>query len=245
MPIETTYYKKPPIYDITPFTLQDFPNLSACILWFIGCNFRCLYCHNPDIVLTNKGKKHVNEIWHFLQSRQKLLEGVVVSGGECTLYPGLKLFLEKVRSLNFKIKLDTNGTNPTMIKSLCEQKLIDYIALDYKAPAGKFLQITKCKNHKAVFQTLDYLCSSNTPFEVRTTVHTSILNEDDINQIIIDLEARNFLGTYYLQNFTQCKTLFPLPDQKRELDFNLLHQPREFIIKARGFLESSPKLPYN
>ena len=81
------------------------------------------------------------------------------------------------------------------------------------------MQITKCKNQKAVFQTLDYLCSSNTPFEVRTTVHTSILNEDDINQIIIDLEARNFLGTYYLQNFTQCKTLFRLPDQKRGTGF--------------------------
>ena len=102
------------------------------------------------------------------------------------------------------------------------------MALDYKSPVSKFSQIAKCKNRTAVSQTLDYLCSSNTPFEVRTTVHTNVLNEGDINQIIIDLEARDFIGTYYLQNFAQCKTLFPWPDQKRELDFNLLRQPRGF-----------------
>ena len=226
-----------PIYSITPFTLQDFPNHTACILWFGGCNFRCAYCHNPELVLCADKPKAMQDVWAFLQSRQKLLDGVVLSGGECTLAPKLDVFVEKLRSLGFKVKLDTNGSNPSLLEYLCNSRLIDYVALDYKAPESCFEKITGYRNKVFFFQSLDYLCrKSNIPFEVRTTVHTELLDEKDIAEIIYDLDTRHFKGELYLQNFISSgETLSYLPPQKRVLDVSLLPIPKHFTIKTRNF----------
>lgn len=224
-----------PICDITPFTLQDFPDHTACILWFKYCNFRCMYCYNVDIVKGSMVKKNIPEIWEFLRSRIGLLDGVVLSGGECTLYSGLRSFVANVRSLGFKIKIDTNGSNPAIIKSLCSSNLVDYIALDYKAPQYLFSKITKYHNQEPFFETLDYLCNSSTNFEVRTTVHTALLNEIDVANIIYDLDSRNYRGVYYIQCFNASKTLYPMPAQTHFLDIEALPIPQNFTIKTRNW----------
>lgn len=224
-----------PICDITPFTLQDFPNHTACILWFYSCNFRCLYCYNVDLVERKMPPKKPSEIWDFLNSRKGLLNGVVLSGGECTLYPNLQDLIKDIRSLGFKVKIDTNGTNPEMLKLLCQNSFVDYISLDYKAPDYLFSKIVKYKNPEPFFETLDYLCGGNVEFEVRTTVHTELLSEVDVTNIILDLDKRNFRGTYYIQNFNDTKTLSKLPKQTRVLDISLLPTPQNFIIKTRNW----------
>ncbi len=226
----------PPICALTPFTLQDFPDHTACILWFAGCNMRCLYCHNPDIVLRNRPIVPIGEIFAFLQSRQKFLDGVVFSGGECTMFPGLIDLICHIKRLGFKIKLDTNGINPSVVKELIELELIDFIALDYKAPERHFERVTGRKHGFELFhETLSFLCQSGLACEIRTTVHTALLNERDIRAIIADLESCGYQGNYYIQNFVNTKTLGNLEEQERLLDFKLLPSPRNIKIIARNF----------
>src|SRR5690606_32859804 len=125
-----------PIYSITPFTLLDYPNHPACILWFAGCNMRCLYCYNPDIVL-GKGKLSVDDARNFLKSRQSLLQGVVFSGGECTLHPDLVPLARIAKTMGYQVKIDTNGTKPEVLEKLLNEKLVDYIAMDFKGLGEK------------------------------------------------------------------------------------------------------------
>jgi pyruvate formate lyase activating enzyme len=189
-----------PLYDITPFTALDYPDHLATVFWFAKCNMRCAYCHNRDIVF-GEGKISVEEALAFLDRRVGLLEAVVLSGGEATLYEGLPQLCRQIRQKKFKIKLDTNGLNPEMIRELVEKKLVDYIALDYKAPKEKFLSLTKDKHFNRFSETLNFLIKKGFPFEVRTTVHSDLLRVEEINRIIKDLEKRGYCGTYYLQPF--------------------------------------------
>ncbi len=189
-----------PIYDITKFTTLDFPKNLAAILWFCGCNMRCPYCYNSPIVF-GSGTISIQETLDFLKTRINKLTGVVLSGGECTLYPNLEELCNEIKSLGFKIKIDTNGTNPKLIKKLIKNELVDYIALDYKAPKNKFESITKNTNFNAFENTLNSLIQADFPFETRTTVHSDLLNEEDINCIIDDLYSKNYSRIYYIQNY--------------------------------------------
>ena len=188
------------VYDITKFSHLDYPNHLASIIWFSGCNMRCEYCYNKDIVLSNEGKYNLYDVINFLKDRVALLDGVVLSGGEATNHYLVELCRE-IKNLGFKIKLDTNGTNFKNLQTLCELKLIDYIALDYKAPAYKYKEITKSNKFNEFSVSLQYLISSNIDFEVRTTLHADLLDEEDINQIIKDLNSRGYKNTYFIQKF--------------------------------------------
>ena len=163
---------------------------------------RCSYCYNGDIVFS-KGKQSLDEALAFLQRRVGLLEGVVLSGGEATMFSGLPEFCRKIKALGFKIKLDTNGTNPQMIKELMDEELLDYVALDYKAPAAKFHAITKSKNSADFEESLELLLTADIEVEVRTTLHSDLLDEDDISTIAADLEKRGYNGIYYIQEFVR------------------------------------------
>ena len=124
------------LFEITPFSLLDYPKEMACIAWIAGCNMRCAYCHNPAIVL-GKGTKPDDELIAFLEKRIGKLTAVVFSGGEATLYAGLPDLMRRVRAMGFKIKLDTNGSRPDVLRGLLDEKLLDYVALDYKCPLEK------------------------------------------------------------------------------------------------------------
>ena len=227
---------KLPICDITPFTMQDFPDYTACILWFAGCNMRCVYCHNPELVLGKKKLLAWQDVLQFLEERKKLLDGVVLSGGECTLSPELPEFIKYLRKIGYKIKLDTNGLLPDILQKLLLENQLDYIALDYKAPKDKFLDIVERGDFNEFKQSLEILCKNSVPFEVRTTVHTALLNEDDITKIIDDLQENNFTGNYYLQNYQDSpKTIKPMQKQVRKLDISMITQPDSFSIQMRNF----------
>jgi len=211
------------IYSYQKFSSLDFPNRLSAIIWFSGCNMRCPYCYNKDVVF---GEKRIeeDEFLEFLKKRVGLLDGVVFTGGCPTLYPNLINFAKKIKNLGFEIKLDTNGINYEIIKELVENKLVDYIALDFKAPPKKFEQITKNRHYDKFEKTLDFLINSDIKFEVRTTVHTDLLDENDINEIIKILHNKGYKNTYYLQNFfeTDKETIGNIAPQKRVLDINKL-----------------------
>lgn len=221
------------IYTITKFTALDYPDHLSAIIWFAGCNMRCSYCYNPDIVF-GKGKVSEEELFSFLESRIGLLEGVVLSGGECTLYDNIEEICKKIKSLGFKIKIDTNGTNPDTLISLIKQNLVDYIALDFKAPEYKFKEITGNKNFEMFLKSLIYLIDLKFKFEVRTTVHSDLLNEEDINWIINLLEKVGYNNTYYIQNFRDNSiTIGELENQKRRINKDFFSE--KFKIELRNF----------
>lgn len=193
------------IYDFTPFTHLDYPNHLACIVWFSGCNMRCSYCYNKDIVLAKNGKYSPQDILDFLKKRVGLLDGVVLSGGEASMQDLLP-FCKEIKSRGFKIKLDTNGTNPKLIESLLDLDLLDYIALDYKAPQAKFAKVTLSNKFDEFSQTLDLLLERNFPFEARTTLHLDLLDEEDINAIAYDLTSRGYKKPYFVQLFRDTGT---------------------------------------
>lgn len=228
-----------PIHNVTPFTMLDYPDHLACIIWFSGCNMRCGYCHNPDLIAA-KGKFSLEQVKVFLTKRANQLEAVVLSGGEASLYPDLVPFARFVKSLGYKVKLDTNGSRPDRLKTLIDQGLVDYVALDYKAPADKYPSVCDFTDFHLFSKSLDLLCQQEkASFEVRTTVHTDLLNEEDIICMMRDLENRGYQHPYYIQNF-RClekqKILTDLPEQKRCLDINMLQEYSvSFPLEFRNF----------
>ena len=214
-----------PFHAITPFTMLDYPDRIACILWVAGCNMRCLYCHNPQIV-TGKGAIGEQEALAFLGARRGLLEAVVFSGGEATAWPRLAPFIRQVKAFGFAIKLDTNGLRPDVLASLLAEGLLDRVALDYKAPASRFHAVTGTKAYARFERSLDILCKQDTvPFEVRSTIHSSLLDENDILDMAHDLARRGYRGTYAVQRAIagpDRPTLGDLPADMRAIDVTRL-----------------------
>ncbi|MBL7890781.1 MAG: anaerobic ribonucleoside-triphosphate reductase activating protein [Bacteroidia bacterium] len=189
-----------PIYNITPFTLLDYPDKTACIFWFAGCNMRCVYCYNPNIVL-EKGKLTIDQAINFIEKRKGLLDAVVLSGGECTGYKGIINLAEKIKKHNMLVKIDTNGSRPDVIEKLINKNCIDYVALDLKGLDDTFLKITKSKLNKKFDETLKILINSKIPFEIRTTFHSDLLSVNEIEEMAEYIYQIGYRGTYYLQNY--------------------------------------------
>ncbi len=189
-----------PIYNITPFTLLDYPGRTACILWFAGCNMRCVYCYNPDIVL-GKGRLSIGEATAFLRSRRGLLQGVVLSGGECTLHPAIFPLLEAAKEYGFDVKIDTNGSRPSVLEALLARQLVDYVALDFKALEHRFHTVTQSGLFSAFAESLSLLNRSDVSFEVRTTVHSDLIGLADLQEMVKFLQHADYRGKYYIQHY--------------------------------------------
>lgn len=183
---------------------------------------RCDYCYNKEIVFAKSGNYTTDDVLEFLKTRINMLEAVVLSGGEASSHD-LVEFCKAIKKLGFKIKLDTNGTYFLQVKRLLELNLLDFIALDYKAPKEKFTQITHSNKYNEFSKTLDYLLNEFENFEVRTTLHNDLLNTDDINEIIKDLTSRGYDKNYYIQLFQDTgESIANLSAPKSSFDKNLL-----------------------
>ena len=228
---ENNFVNTKSVYDITKFTQLDYPNQLACIIWFSGCNMRCDYCYNKDIVLSKNGVYDLYDVINFLKDRIGLLDAVVLSGGEATDHYLVELCRE-IKELGYKIKLDTNGTNFTNLKELCELGLIDFVALDYKAPPSKYKEITKSTKFNEFSISLQYLIMSDIDFEVRTTLHADLLNEDDINEIIKDLDSRGYKNSYFIQEFMETDSnIGNLEAPKSSFDKNKLLDSLDVVFR--------------
>jgi pyruvate formate lyase activating enzyme len=170
---------------IQEVTLIDYPGEIACTLFFYGCNFRCGFCHNPELVLKSNEKDYSKDtILKFLKKRQGELEGVCITGGE-PLMTLEKSFLQKIKDLNYLIKLDTNGTFPDKLKELIDNKLIDFISMDVKSSQDKYNEITNSKVNLKNIEKSMKLISNLKNYEFRITILEKFHDEKEIQKIAI------------------------------------------------------------
>ena len=228
----------PQIHNVTPFTMLDYPGKTACVIWFSGCNMRCGYCHNQEIV-EGKGRFTADQVMGFLKKRKDLLDGVVLSGGEPSLFKDIVGFSAKIKKLGYALKLDTNGSRPAIVRKMLDKNLLDYVAIDYKAPFPLYKKVTETHLFGKFDETLSMLChQKKVSFEVRTTVHRDQLDEQAIADIMEDLSVRGYKGVYYVQNYTNndgTPVLGNLPPQTKILDIQKLPPSKGFTIEFRNF----------
>ncbi len=195
------------------FSLIDYPQKMSAVIFTQGCNFRCSYCHNPELVLPQEFHTPLLEkdVLAFLEKRRHQLEGVVISGGEPTLQKDLIPFLRKIKKMGYAIKLDTNGSHPEVLQSVISQKLVDYIAMDIKSPLEKYHLFTQGNDYLAeIKSSIEMIRTSALDYEFRTTYVKSVLSEKDISKILEILKGDK---AYHTQSFipvTKNKYVFAL-----------------------------------
>lgn len=199
---------------ITPFTALDFPEHTACVLFLAGCNMRCKFCHNSEFVLPEKIRQikdtflEEEVVFSFLEKRIGKLQGVVISGGEPTVHAELDTFIQNIKRLGFKVKLDTNGNNPFRLKALIDAKLLDYIAMDVKTSLETYQQLVGQMAHPNLIEaSMDLIRISGVPYEFRSTLIREF-HTQDILQDMAELFSSK-LDTVYLQQFRSGTTLDP------------------------------------
>jgi pyruvate formate lyase activating enzyme len=195
-------------------TLIDYPGKIACVVFLAVCNFRCPWCYSSELVLPLKIAKQPRiseqEFFNFLRDRKGLIEGVVVCGGEPTVNKELPNFIEKIKQAGFFVKLDTNGSNPLMLKDLIESRLVDYVAMDIKtAPSNKVYNAILGEGVKFsdIEESVKFLQASNIDFEFRTTVVPEVHSKAEFAEIANWIGGNNV--KYYLQSFRAEKTIDP------------------------------------
>jgi pyruvate formate lyase activating enzyme len=195
------------IHGLQKMTLLDYPGYVACTVFLNGCDFRCPYCHNFELVDgTAQALMDDEEFFAFLGKRKGLLDGVCISGGEPLLHTDIEDFIRRIREIGYKVKLDTNGYHPDMLKKLIDEGLLDYIAMDIKNSFAKYAVTTGAPNidTSIIKKSISIIMNSGVDYEFRTTVTGGLHQADDFEQIgamIPDAKA------YYLQQFTMRDTV--------------------------------------
>ena len=188
-------------------SLIDYPGLICAVVFLQGCNFKCSYCHNPELVDPSMFRTCMreNDIFDFLDTRKGKLDAVSITGGEPTIQDKLPAFIKQIRKMGFAVKMDTNGSQPKVIKNLLADRLLDFIAMDIKAPLEKYKEIVKTPvNTDSIKESINLILKAEIPYEFRTTIVESQLGENDILQIGKLISGADH---YVLQKIVSTKTL--------------------------------------
>ncbi|AEF16967.1 anaerobic ribonucleoside-triphosphate reductase activating protein [Thermoanaerobacterium xylanolyticum LX-11] len=187
------------MYDYLPVSMVDYPGKVAATVFVSGCNFVCPYCHNSQLIKSKKPVKSEAEFLEYLDKRKNLIDGVCITGGEPTLWDGLYDFIKDIKDLGFSAKLDTNGSRPDVIERLLNDDLVDYIAMDVKAPKNKYgLFVKNNEDIERIVKSIDLIKNSGIDYEFRTTVNDKIISLEDFSSIgdLISGSRRYVLQAY-------------------------------------------------
>ncbi len=177
----------------------DYPDKIAAVIFTRGCNFRCPYCHNSELLDGQGGWMSREDLMEQIRGRIRYLDGLVVSGGEPTLHRDLPEFLAELRETGLSLKLDTNGTAPGMLKYLLEEGLVDYVAMDVKAPFSSYGRVAgSLVNIRDIEKSVKLLMDGPVPYEFRTTVARELLSPGDLEELAGDIRGAD---RYVLQRF--------------------------------------------
>ena len=205
-------------------SLLDYPDRISAIVWTSGCNFRCPFCYNKNLALGTAELFPQDEILSFLSKRKALLEGVVISGGEPLLHDDLIDFIKRIKDLRLLVKIDTNGAFPERLSELLEQQLVDYVAMDVKAPQKKYHQLTGINTDLSKIEaSIDLLKTKAPAYEFKTTFIPGLLTKEDIIEIAQWLKGAD---TYFLQQF-KIKTPLLSPTLETNIPY-----PREYLFET-------------
>jgi pyruvate formate lyase activating enzyme len=188
-------------------SLIDYPGLICATIFLQECNFKCSYCHNPELVDLRLFQPCIKEnaVLDFLDTRKGKLDAVVITGGEPTIQDDLAPFIKQIKKMKFAVKLDTNGSQPQVIKTLLDEKLLDFIAMDIKAPLEKYESVVKVPvNSDSIEESIKLILKAKIPHEFRTTIVECQLEEKDIQQIAKLISGAK---SYVLQKFVPAKIL--------------------------------------
>ncbi|MEK9135189.1 MAG: anaerobic ribonucleoside-triphosphate reductase activating protein [Patescibacteria group bacterium] len=209
-------------------TLIDFPGRVACTVFISGCNFRCPWCYSAELVLPEKIKiqPEISEknFFNFLKGRKNLLEGVAICGGEPSCDKKLPSFAKKIKKMGFFVKLDTNGSNPEILKKLIDKKLVDYIAMDIKAQFSNYEKAAGVKvNFDKIKKSIDIIKNSCIDYEFRSTIVPGIHKREDVIEMAKWIKGAK---RYYLQSF--------LPGKNIDSEFEKVKPyPRDFLLEIQ------------
>ena len=211
-------------------SLLDYPDTISAIIWTMGCDFRCPFCYNKDLVLSKVGTIPEEELLSFLEKRKGMLEGLVITGGEPLMQKDIVQFVEKVKKLGFLIKIDTNGMYPEKLKELIDKKLVDYVSMDVKAPKNKYDKLTDVKTDiKKIEKSIEIIKNSKLDYQFKTTFVPGLLTKEDIISIAKWLEGSK---RFYLQQF---KNDAPLISSKLQ---NVAPYSKEKLIETLNDIKS-------
>jgi pyruvate formate lyase activating enzyme len=225
------------ITGLQKLTLLDFPGKVACTLFTKGCNMRCPFCHNASLVVRADEQQPYNneELLAFLQNRFGLLDGVAITGGEPTLWPGLYDFIAEVKKIGYEVKLDTNGTRPEVIKKLVADKMVDYVAMDIKNCREKYgstIGFDENYDLSPIDESIAFLMEGKIDFEFRTTVTKQYHTAEDIIKIGEWIRGNE---KYFLQQFKDSGDIIGegLSEYNKEEMEALLDGIRHFVPNAQ------------
>lgn len=224
-----------PVAGIQAMTTIDFPGHLSAVFFLRGCPWFCRYCHNPSLRNNDVGestpRSHVET---FLRERSGFLEGIVVSGGEPTFQKELPAFLEWVRGFGYDIALHTNGFFPGMLRRVMAKKLVDYVAMDIKAPPKAYDRVTGVENSCiAVSRSIDIILSSGVDYEFRTTYHPDILSEGELREIVRVMSAIG-VKRYFIQRFRS----HGVADEELSKSCDVVSIPDDIVDEARHVFET-------
>ncbi len=225
-----------------PITLLDYPGKIASMIFLSGCNFRCHFCYNKELVFDEKSLPAIEEkeIFNYLEKKKNWLDGVVITGGEPTVDSSLITLCQKIKKQGLAIQIQTNGTNPEMLEKLIKNKLVDFVAMDLKGPLPKYHQIVNCQVDIFKIRESIELILKNPQIEAefRTTIVPGLINQKDILEIIKMIKKTS--RPYFIQQFQNEKTLDPKfrlqkPYESKELE-KILKQAKKYYanVKLRG-----------
>ena len=191
-------------------TMIDYPGKLAATVFTVGCSFRCSFCHNPELVIPAQFPKPNNseaEFFAHLSRRKGKLEGVCITGGEPTIQPDIIAFIKKIKALGFLVKLDSNGSQPEVLKKIIAEKLVDFIAMDIKSSQKNYNKATGLKfDIKKINQSVKMIMASGIDYEFRTTVVPGIHSEQDFEEIGQWIKGAK---SYFLQEYRERHILDP------------------------------------
>ena len=190
-------------------SLIEYPGKISAVVFTQGCNLRCPYCHNPELVKPELFSEPIdeNEVFAFLEKRKGKLDGIVITGGEPALQKGLLDFMQQVKDMGFLVKFDTNGTLTESLEDVIERQLADYIAMDIKGPANKYSEIAGTPvNMDSIFKSIRLIMDSGIDYEFRTTWAIEQLSAEDIIECAMMIKGAK---RFALQRFNPSKHLDP------------------------------------
>lgn len=205
-------------------SLLDYPDRISAIVWTSGCSFRCPFCYNKNLALGTAELFPEEEILSFLSKRKALLEGVVISGGEPLLHDDIVDFVKRIKDLRLLVKIDTNGSFPERLSELLEKQLVDYVAMDVKAPKKKYPQLIGVNTDLSKIEaSIDILKTKAPAYEFKTTFIPGLLTKEDIIEIAQWLKGAD---AYFLQQF---KVIKPLVSPNLE---TVIPYPRDYVYET-------------